>query len=302
MPLLKEIPTDTVLDQSYDLAGVQTLSVNLAAVHLALRVTDEPRARVVFESNLPQQNRAQVTAELTGGTLTVREDYRFRIGLFFNAFEQVTVYLPASYHERLDVHMLSGKCTAYDELSVRDFVLKMSSGKTTLGDVRCATYDISSLSGALQIGALGGDGKLSQSSGSLRVEAIIGNRHAISSLSGSVRIGAIRGNAIVSSSSGSMQIDALSGEGSFSSLSGSMRMSVVELLGDLFIKSSSGSTRVTLPRDASFHFTARSTAGSIRTDFPVNHDGKDASATVGDAPNATVRCESTSGSIRLSYE
>ncbi len=302
MPLLKEIPTDTILDETFDLADVRTVSIDLAATNLVLRVTDAPTARVVFESNLPVQNRARITAGLANDTLTVREDYKFRIGLFFNTFEQVTLYLPKDFHERLDIRMLSGRCAAEGELSVRDFAFKMSSGKVTLGDVRCATYDISSLSGALEIGALGGDGKLSQSSGSMRIEAIIGNHHEIRSLSGSMRIGAIRGNATVSHSSGSMQIDALSGAGSFTSLSGSMRIAVAELLGDLAIKSSSGSTRVTLPRDASFHFTAHSSSGSVRTDFPASHDGKDTSATVGDAPIATIRCESASGSIRLGYE
>ncbi|MDR3050203.1 MAG: DUF4097 domain-containing protein [Oscillospiraceae bacterium] len=301
LPLFQTVPTTTVMDETYDLRSLDTVAVDTAALRVQVRRAPDERLRVIYESNLPQGSRAQVSAERQGDTLVVREHPRLRIGLFFNVFEQVTVLLPRAFTGALDVRMTSGALDMPDDLDVARFALHMSSGSAALASLRCAEYTISSSSGSIRAGAITGSGTLQQTSGSTHIAALDGESHSVRTTSGSMRIDALRGRADVQTTSGLTQVDRFEGAGSFSSTSGAQRVEVTRLTGDISFRASSGSVRVTLPRDAAFRFAGRSGSGSIHTDFPAVRDGKALSAAVGDHPVVAIDCQTSSGSVRFLY-
>jgi DUF4097 and DUF4098 domain-containing protein YvlB len=129
--------------------------------------------------------------------------------------------------------------------------VKTSSGAIEVHKVKGNLYS-KSLSGSQRISEIGGSLKSSASSGSISVDKVYGSSH-VSSLSGGVKVSNLSSTLYASSSSGMILIDDVEGNIEASSLSGGIKLKDVR--GTLNLKTTSGSIKgesISLTNSSSF--------------------------------------------------
>jgi len=290
---------EIVLDERFDFEGVRQVKLDVGSLTVEVKATNEDQARLVFQSNLPPDKRAQLAVERDGDAFAVEQLRHVRIGLFLNVREKLTLYLPASYQDALVLRLRSGNLTMADARTLSSLEVNVSSGNVELGDIVAKSYDVHASSGNVTLGNWRGQGKIRVTSGNVRLLSLTGEQHEIRSSSGTVRIGSLAGDSLVHVTSGTVRVEHFEGGGSFSSSSGSVNVGITRLTGDVSLQCTSGAVRVTVPSGLAFRFEGESSSGSVRTDFPSTREGRRHTATVGSAPNYTLRCNTTSGSIRV---
>lgn len=292
---------ETVLDERFDIDGVRQVNLDVGALTVEVVSTQEEQVRVVFQSNLPRDRRAELAVERDGDTFTVEQLSRVRIGLFLNVREKVTLYLPAVYQDALSLRLRSGNLSLTGTRAFSDLSVSLTSGNMEIGDITADTYAVHASSGNVTLGNWVGEGRVQVTSGNIRALSLSGGGHEIKSTSGTVRIGSLSGESILHVTSGTIRVERFEGSGKFSSTSGSVNAGIARITGDLALSCVSGTIRVTVPQSASFRFDAETLSGSVKTDFPSTRDGRRTTATVGSDPVYTLRCDTTSGSIKVGY-
>lgn len=292
----------TVLDERFDIDGVSRVALDAGSLTVEITSTQEDQARLVLQSNLPPDKRAQLAVERNGDTFTVEQLRHVRIGLFLNVREKLTLYLPEGYHDALSLRLRSGNLLMADKRAFSSLEVKLTSGNVEIGDVDAAAYDVHASSGNMTLGDWRGEGRLWVTSGNIRLRSLTGTSHEIRSSSGTIRIGSLVGESALHVTSGTVRVEHFEGSGSFTSSSGSVNVGVDRIDGDLNVQCTSGTVRVSIPESLAFRFDAESLSGSVKTDFPSERNGRRTTASVGSAPNHTLRCQTTSGSIRVSYQ
>ena len=293
-----------VLDEWFDLEGIDDITVEMASLDVQILTCEGTQLRMVLESNQSPENRVQIAVERNGNTFLLQQIRRFRIGIFLNVRERLTVYLPMSYCDALALKLSSGNMSMPGPRTLSDFTLKVSSGNLTIGEVTADAYALQATSGNLRLGTLRGSGTVRVTSGNVNIEALIGEQHDVSASSGSVKIDTIIGETTMRVTSGTTRVEHFTGKGSFTASSGSLKVHIDELLGDVSLRCTSGSLKAYVRRDACFYFEGKCTSGSIKADFPTEKSGdwsKLAIATVGDKPAHTLRCDTASGTIKVLY-
>ncbi len=291
---------DVVLDETFDLSGIEDVALDILWLDVSVVASDAPEARVVLESNLPPQSRAQIAVERQGNTFRV-EQMPATWRLTFGARERLTLHLPAAYAQAFSARLRSGNLHMTDAWKLSTLSLWLTSGNMTAGDVTCNTYTVQCTSGNVTLGNVAGNGSLNMTSGNLRILSLSGDKHTLHASSGAMRIGALQGTVEQTMSSGTVEVGGLDGQGSFHSSSGTMRVAVTRMTGNLSLHCTSGTIRATMPQDAAFYFEGHTTSGGVKTDFAAQKDGRRTTAAVGNAPTYTLRCETTSGSIKVQY-
>ncbi len=299
--LFSDGETEVVLDERFDIRGVDDLSIDIQYLNVDIISTPDEQVRVVLESNLARENCAEVAVERDGNKFKVEQLHRVRFGIFLGVRERLTVYLPAAYADALSLRLRSGNLNMLDARRLSDIAVHVTSGNLEIGDLSCPNYAVQTTSGNVTLGNWNGEGKLQLASGTLRIQALTGEKHAIRAASGAIRIGALRGNVNLDITSGTVKIESFAGQGSLSSSSGGVNVDIERLTGDLRLHCTSGTIKATLPESASFFFEGKSLSGGIKTDFATNKDGRRHTATVGNEAQYKLNCDTTSGSIRVSY-
>lgn len=291
----------TVLDERFSMEGIGEITLDALSLNVEVIATDEADIRVVLESNMPSEHRAQIAVERKGSNFLVEQLQKIRIGIFLMTREKLTLYLPAEYADTLTLRTRSGNLTMGGSRHLRSLSLWLTSGNMEIGDVACDTYALQSSSGNVTLGNLSGSGSLKMTSGNLRIASLSGDQHEVRSTSGTLRIGSLLGAVDVSLASGTTHIESFEGQGRFHSSSGTIRIGLERMTGDLSLDCTSGSIRMTVDEKSSFYFEGRAISGSIKTDFASQKDGRRTAAAVGNNPAYTLSCQTTSGSIRLAY-
>jgi len=293
---------EIVLDERFDIQGVRQVVLDAGSLTVEVKSTSEDQARLVFQSNLPPDKRAQLAVERDGDTFTVEQLRHVRIGLFLNVREKLTLYLPADYQEALTLRLRSGNLNMADARQLSSLEVNLTSGNVEIGDIDAKNYDVQASSGNVTLGNWRGEGKMRVTSGNIRLHSLAGAGHEIRSSSGTVRIGSLSGDTALHVTSGTVRVEHFEGSGSISSSSGSVNVGIDRLAGDLSIRCTSGAVRVTVPNSQAFYLEAESMSGSVKTDFPSAKDGRRTVASVGTSPEYTLRCHTTSGSVRVGYQ
>lgn len=291
----------TVLDERFSMEGLEEITLDALSLNVEVVPTDESDIRVVLESNMPSEHRAQIAVERKDKSFLVEQLHKIRIGIFLMTREKLTLYLPTEYADTLKLRTRSGNLVMGGSRRLRSLSLWLTSGNMEIGDMLCDTYALQSSSGNVTLGKLSGNGTLKMTSGNLRIQSLSGDQHEVHATSGTLRIGSLRGDVDVSIASGTTQVESFDGQGRFHSSSGTIRVGLERMTGDLSLNCTSGSIRMTLDENASLYFEGRAISGSIKTDFPTQKDGRRTTATVGNDPTYTLNCQTTSGSIRLNY-
>lgn len=282
---------------------------------------------IVLEEYMSEwENNMLAQIDTANRSLTISQGKRpLAVMGFWN--NQIKLYIPARLTADLTIENHSGSIKSEHNFEVNSLALSSSSGSIKVAGFTVQQDAlISTSSGSLYADTLtaGGTATLSASSGSVKAQQIqaqklYANTNSGSLLleeaqadtielknsSGSIAVGHISGTFDIRSSSGSIKVEGGAGSGSIENTSGSIHLTLQQLTGNLSVKGSSGSQRINLPEDSSFHFQANTSSGSIKTpfdsDLSFNRSGKQATGSVGNSPQWTVECTSTSGSIRVDF-
>ncbi|MFV0413464.1 MAG: DUF4097 family beta strand repeat-containing protein [Oscillospiraceae bacterium] len=259
-----------------------------------------------------------------GKTLSIQQGRR---GLRLFWYGKVNLYLPQQWLGALSLANSSGSVKAEADFALQSLRVSGSSGSISLQGIQAEKeINLATSSGSIQAGRLqaGGEARLATSSGSVNIEALTAATAEAKASSGSLRFGTaeaatllaqtssgsihferLAANFTLSASSGSVRVEAGEGEGSARTTSGSVRIALAQLTGNLALEGSSGSVRLELPQSAAFNFEASTSSGSIKTSFDsalsYNQKGNQASGQVGSGPEYKVSCHATSGSVRVEW-
>lgn len=206
--------------------------------------------------------------------------------LFRGAFERyIEVYLPASYHETLQVTTTDGDLDiSGPELALRTLRVDSTAGTVRLNRVQAESIRLSSTRGTLILGRL-------------EAEVI-----RIDTTSARVTCEELDGNVTYTTTSGDAHVQSALGSGSYrADQSGELRVVCTAVTGDLSFFNKNGDICVTLPADLEFTFEATTRNGSVATSFQewISTTGRTTSGTVGTAPSVTVRAETNHGDIEV---
>ena len=205
--------------------------------------------------------------------------------------------------DNIKVNSFSGDIN-FDSIKTKSAYFDSSSGKGVLGDINSETFKFVTFSGDIDVNTLiSEDSDISSSSGDIHIKDGKINKMKLKTFSGSItgeNTGAKDTN--VDTSSGKVFVTGLAGKLTVQSFSGDAEAGFVSNPNDIFVKSSSGKVKLTLPPDASFRLDAHSSSGRIKCDFPVqmsgNGDDNSISGTVG-SDEGKVNIETFSGSIDI---
>lgn len=113
----------------------------------------------------------------------------------------------------------------------------------------------------------------------------------------------VQGTSLLHDNSGAITVtqSTLAGSVAISNNTGSITFnSAIENTGSYVFENNEGSIAVTLPQSASFHVDAKTTSGSISTNYAAIHvQNNEAHANVGSAPQAVVTITTDNGTITL---
>jgi hypothetical protein len=171
---------------------------------------------------------------------------------------------------------------------------------------RQAGLSLSVATGTLVVDDLGGDIALSNTNGSIWATNLSGSV-ALKTQSGSINTDNVSGQVKVTTQNGTITSTNthLTGHSTMQAESGTINFhGSLDRSGSYQFGDTNGAVGLTLPRDAAYSVAARTTSGSINTDFPgvtVYHQGAGtvARGNVGDLPRARLLIQTTSGSIDL---
>lgn len=217
----------------------------------------------------------------------------------------------------------SGSIKLENGLSCGDLAISSSSGSIRLGNVNARSVSVISTSGSQRVMNINCEGQINMgaSSGSVEIENIQASgfsvRHSSGSIklgnvdvtgsadiettSGSIRVNALRtGSFSVKSSSGSVNLAELSGGGRIEASSGSLTIDRLTLLGNIDIRRSSGSVKISLVSGQAINADVTTSSGSIHTNLPLRYDqkGKNGSCQM-EGAQYTLSVKTNSGSVRI---
>jgi DUF4097 and DUF4098 domain-containing protein YvlB len=184
-----------------------------------------------------------------------------------------------------------------------------------------AVVELKSVSGDVNVAALGGMAKIDCVSGNVKLLGaagaeikLVSGDLEIENIAGDAFIKAVSGNIDVAKIKGSVEADAVSGDIDLRDVSGAKSVDVKTVSGNVTyvggleaggryeLKTHSGDVRMTLPADAGFDFEANTFSGDIDSAFEITASGKvsprEIRGTVGKG-GATVVLKSFSGNVDL---
>lgn len=132
-------------------------------------------------------------------------------------------------------------------------------GHTSGGSIHTSQCD-----GHIELNTSGGSIQINQGNGEL----------AAKTAGGSITVREFKGPIQVRTSGGSINIEEVTGAVEAATSGGSVRASLTEMPSHVRLSTSGGGVAVALPADASFELDAETSAGGVRTDFPVTVVGK----------------------------
>lgn len=269
-PVATEDDNMTVyLDETISMDGIDMIQLNPAAGEMTVRHSEDGNFRIVQRgSNLDE--RFLVTVSNSGSEIRVQPAARSGISGWFGVSwpkeNYIDVYIPSGYSRELGIKLSAG------DLRIRD------------------AFELSGMDIHVSAGKLVSDAALSAAKAELNVSA------------GGLDMASLQsGNYKLRTSAGKLKIADLKGSGEISSSAGAIELPRVEIADKLSIHSSAGSIKLGLAGDPSLDFTARSSAGSVKTYFGAEASGAGGkvSRQVGDPPYKILEVSSSAGSIRI---
>ena len=201
---------------SYDLEGdFQSIQIDVTECDVTLVYTPG-QCRV--ETVDSQWIKTQVDA--SGGTLTVTRrnttPWWRNIGIWWNgpgAKLAVTVYLPQSWYEQVDIRTVSGDIDIPDDFSVGQLLAKTTSGDITTQAGVSDGLDIQSVSGDIAASSASGPVRAESTSGQILLEGVSAEALTVTTVSGDIRLEGVTaaGTVVLKTTSGDIRLAAFDG-------------------------------------------------------------------------------------------
>ncbi len=295
-----------VYDKSISLSGINDISLELTSMDVTFSASENEELRIVQYAAGNIKESDYVTVEQSGDKVSIRQPVWQGFWLFrISAPQRLTVYLPASYAQSLNLRSTSGNVDIEPALNLQKLDLKLTSGniysddtitakdlriRMTSGDVGAAallsdTYDIASTSGNIRGGELSGKGSIQLTSGEIIFESVAGASHRLESTSGNIRIGS------------------LTGEADMQAASGNITVKLAAPLLNVSAHTGSGNINLTLPAGEGATVKATCGSGNINGDVGFSYDkgGRNATATV-NGGGAAINASIGSGNITITQK
>ena len=287
-------------------SGIEKIEIDLGSCDLQVIATDEDVIKIVESSSKNLDESELFTLSNENGRLKVTKGNLFKGFIFHFGMigHKLQVFIPKKYIGNLSLSTGSGDITLDSDLELKDLIVnagsgdleinssvkaqsfksKLGSGHINAGHVECKDYALNTGSGDIEIESLKGSGRIEVSSGSIRVDELIGGEYDIESSSGDIIVNNIEGMGEIHASSGDIEA-AYKGINEYAKLD-----------------ASSGEINVKLDKTISFEMDARCASGEVRGNVPMDYkdkDGKEAKAKVGDEPSAKLTFTTASGDITV---
>lgn len=270
-----------------DVGGVQNVNVRCVSGDIII-AQGEPRAELVGNVTTNEVKDAYLVVERDGGALTVRFDADTTFPGFLSGNVTMRVWLPREL--------------------VCDINVWGASAGVSVADMRFGVATFKSVSGAVTLEDCAGDTlDAGSTSGSVRIEGADFARVSVGSVSGGVAVSRVSGDLKVNNVSGAVYAGSVAGGVSIDNTSGSVHVDQPHKeLQAIDVGTISGSVDIRLHDEAAFELSAKSTSGSLRTDFDVLVRGGQKRALVGsntqgsvNGGGARVDITTVSGGIRV---
>lgn len=266
------------------------------------------------------------STSISSSSGTVRLNSGLKCGDLSISTSSGSIHLGNTEASSININSSSGTLRLDELRADEGLILKSNSGSIHLGSTQASSINIRSASGSLHLDKLqaAADILLKSTSGSISSEDITAKSFTADSNSGTLRLGNIGvtdqvnistssasqnlghlqcETFTISSNSGSLRYDGISGTGNIDSSSGSISCNALDVRGDVSIKSTSGTQRITLAPEQNFEINISVSSGSIRASslslYYSDSNGKKAFGTVGNGGDRTLDLRSSSGSINI---
>lgn len=277
------------IDESETLStnGVAKVSIECVIGRIIIEKGDA-RAELTGNITTNAEKEKYLVVEPQGDTLNVRFDAQTNFPDYLNGDVTMRVWLP----DGLDVSAFGASAGIdVDGLQFGNASFRSVSGAVGVNDCSGQNLEAASTSGAVKV----------QSAGFGRTN--------ISSTSGGVHVGGAAGDVTVNNISGAVRVENADGDVSVGNTSGSVFVSQTQSNPSVNVSTISGSAEIRLRGDASFDLTARSTSGSLTTDFDVMVSGSLKAKITGtdvqgsvNGGGENVSITTVSGSIRVTKQ
>ncbi len=312
VPFVRFLPDigkmEKVHEETAAVTGVLKVALDFSSADISIETTDENELRVVQSSNGKLDPSEYVTISNEGGTLKITQELSDALFLnFIRPQQKIALYLPKGYRNELSVKCTSGnlKVMSALELSSADFgmssgdmtsesplnlekaAIKTKSGNVTLGDLKCGTYDIGSVSGNVKASLMDGGGQILSTSGNIAIGEIRGGEHLVKLKSGDISIGGF------------------SGSGSIESSSGSVGISINEIDGSLDISATSGNITADIAEELNAGMSLSCVSGDIKSNMDLSYGQDKKSARIEAAegvPSSALSLRTVSGNIEINSQ
>lgn len=291
--------------QELDLRGMEEISLIYSLENMEICHTDSEN--LILEEYMSFEPKEEELAQIRtkNGKVTIeggRKRNRFHLFSFGTGNCYIKLYLPKSYAQTLAVETSSGNIRSEENWELKCFLAVTSSGNIQLEETKAETIELAATSGNISVENAKGKRQIATSSGNIRVDGGAGDTQASSS-SGNIHITEGEGTYLASATSGDLKIGLIKGEGDFSASSGNVTVEIEELTGGISAEASSGNVRLTLPKESSFAFQAKTGSGDIDTYFDdqlsFNKKRNEAEGTIEEAGGHSIRLRTSSGNIRV---
>jgi DUF4097 and DUF4098 domain-containing protein YvlB len=312
-------------EKTQPVTGVSNIYVNTTSDEINIIKTDSNELKARFHGTYSTNDREygpEFTMTASGGEIRIKVEYKPHIGiLMFNSSLKLDVYLPAAYAKNLDIRATSADVNVDEIASLEGFSCKTSSGNIRAGLVNAGKAELSATSGNISINGAFDSIKCGASSGQIESDRIKAKSAAFDTTSGDIRVNADADELMLNASSGNVTagrvysnscraetssgtitLSGNPGKLETSSSSGDVNLTYDEFAGDINVSTTSGNVGITLPQNAEFHLSYRTSSGSGRVDFPVTVYGgsneKGIEGTVVSDRN-TIQINTSSGNLDI---
>jgi hypothetical protein len=249
------------------------INIDFSSDDIAIYTTDQDDIKVVQKAYGTLKEEEKFTMEKNGDTINIKKGenhLKFFVFGFGNFGSEIEVYIPKKYSDNLAVESSSGDIIVNDDINLKDVSFNQSSG-----EFKCNSE-------------IKGDNiKLEASSGDIDINSLIGKNYDINVSSGEIRI------------------SSLSGSGDIEASSGDIKVGYKDINDNSNIRATSGSVKVSVPKEMSFTFDGICTSGDIKSNFDLSYNSKkrnQATAKIGSNPYKQLKVDTSSGDINISMK
>jgi lia operon protein LiaG len=280
---IQGLSSQNILDEKSGgvIDGINEITIDTDSVGVRVISYDGNEVKAQLKGSADKNSLPELSINKASDKIQIKVASKHSLVFFGFMNLDFDVYIPAKYAQNLMVESSSGSIDL-SSFSLSELQCTAQSGSLKVKDVTAKRIILDCSSGSINASNVKG--------------SIVSKCH-----SGSTKLSDIESSDVdVSTTSGSIVLDGELGTIKAEAVSGSIKADIAKLAGDISMKNTSGSCRISLPSDAKFQIKANTTSGGIHCSFPVTGDTGDHYID-GNVNNGTTKItlKSVSGSISI---